>query len=131
MFYTVIGNELVRGLSGGEKKRANIGCELLTSPSVILLDVSKYISSLFHALSFQRLLYLIIQEPTSGLDSSSALNLMETLRRLATDENKTIVTSIHQPSSKLFYMFDDLLLLAKGKVHVYMYFWHCLSMMAH
>lgn len=57
-----------------------------------------------------------MQEPTSGLDSSSALNLMETLRHLAIDSNKTIVTSIHQPSSQLFHMFDDVLLLAKGKV---------------
>ena len=60
-----------------------------------------------------------IQEPTSGLDSSSALNLMETLRRLAVDENKTIVTSIHQPSSQLFHLSDDLLLMAKGKVTTY------------
>ena len=44
---------------------------------------------------------------------------METLRELAIDGNKTIVTSIHQPSSQLFHMFDDLLLLAKGKVWFY------------
>ena len=41
---------------------------------------------------------------------------METLRHLAIDENKTIVMSIHQPSSQLFHLCDDLLLLAKGKV---------------
>ena len=61
---------------------------------------------------------VMMQEPTSGLDSSSALNLMETLRHLAIDENKTIVMSIHQPSSQLFHMCDDLMLLAKGKVSV-------------
>ena len=62
---------------------------------------------------------ILFQEPTSGLDSSSALNLIETLRRLAIDENKIIVTSIHQPSSQLFHLSDDLLLMAKGKVTTY------------
>lgn len=90
---TYVGNASFRGLSGGELKRASIGCEMLTDPSMLLLD-----------------------EPTSGLDSTSAFILMETLCKLAKEKNKVVIASIHQPSSQLYHMCDDLMLLAKGKV---------------
>src|SRR5690606_6686662 len=77
-------------VSGGERKRVNIGTELLTDPSVILLD-----------------------EPTSGLDSTTAAALVATLRELAA-AGKTVLTSIHQPSSNVFYSFDRLFVLADG-----------------
>ncbi|KAL7552392.1 hypothetical protein ACHAWF_015629 [Thalassiosira exigua] len=80
-------------ISGGERKRVNIGTELLTDPSIILLD-----------------------EPTSGLDSTSAVALMRILHTLAREEGKTIITSIHQPSSAVFFGFDKLMLLADGNV---------------
>lgn len=57
-----------------------------------------------------------IQEPTSGLDSSNACNLLTTLKNIAVTRNKTIVASIHQPSSHVFFMFDKLLLLCNGQV---------------
>lgn len=79
-------------ISGGEKKRCNIGTELLTNPSVLLLD-----------------------EPTSGLDSTAANSLVNTMREMA-DDRMTIISSIHQPSSKVFYAFDKLILLADGCV---------------
>jgi ABC-type multidrug transport system ATPase subunit len=79
-------------ISGGEKKRCNIGTELLTNPSILLLD-----------------------EPTSGLDSTAAHALINTMRFMA-DEKMTLISSIHQPSSKVFYKFDKLILLADGHI---------------
>jgi ABC-type multidrug transport system ATPase subunit len=80
-------------ISGGEKKRVNIGSEPLTDPAIVFLN-----------------------EPTSGLDSTSAVALMRILHDLARDEGKTIIMSIHQPSSVVFFAFDALMLLADGKV---------------
>lgn len=89
---TPVGDAKTRGLSGGEKKRLSIGCELVGSPALMFVD-----------------------EPTSGLDSFQALKVVETLKSLA-KEGRTVVCSIHQPRSSVFSMFDDLVLLAGGKV---------------
>ena len=83
----------IERISGGEKKRVNIGSELLTDPSIVMLD-----------------------EPTSGLDSTSAVALLHVLHSLAWKGGKTIITSIHQPSSAVFFAFDKLMLLADGNV---------------
>ena len=84
---TYIGNTLIRGISGGEKRRTSIGVELLTNPSIIFLD-----------------------EPTTGLDSTTALNLMMFLNEV-TKNGRTIVSTIHQPSSEIFNQFDELILM--------------------
>ena len=92
----IIGGGLIRGISGGEKKRASIGTELIFNPSVLFLD-----------------------EPTTGLDSFTALKLAELLKFLAKKKNRTIVATIHQPNSQIFDRFDKLLLLKGGKT-IYM-----------
>ncbi|XP_066339477.1 ABC transporter G family member 25-like [Miscanthus floridulus] len=87
---TIVGNAFVRGVSGGERKRVSIGHELLVNPSLLVLD-----------------------EPTSGLDSTAAARLVATLSALAR-KGRTVVLSVHQPSSRVYSMFDSVLLLAEG-----------------
>ncbi|XVE59976.1 hypothetical protein DITRI_Ditri05aG0089600 [Diplodiscus trichospermus] len=87
----LIGNWHLRGVSGGEKKRLSIALEILTRPRLLFLD-----------------------EPTSGLDSASAFFVIQTLRNVARD-GRTVISSIHQPSSEVFSLFDDLFLLSGGE----------------
>ena len=58
----------------------------------------------------------MLDEPTSGLDSFKTLGIAKLLHRLAHDKQKTIVVTIHQPSSEAFNYFDRLLLMAEGQI---------------
>jgi ABC-type multidrug transport system ATPase subunit len=66
-----VGNELIKGISGGERKRASIGYELITNPRLLILD-----------------------EPTSGLDSNTAFKLIQMLKR-ESERGMSIILTIH------------------------------------
>jgi ABC-type multidrug transport system ATPase subunit/ABC-type multidrug transport system permease subunit len=86
---SVVGSAMKKLLSGGERKRLNIGLDMLSSADVFLFD-----------------------EPTSGLSSKDSEHVLEILRGMA--HNKIILVTLHQPTSKLFQMFTKALLLDKG-----------------
>ncbi|KAI9559857.1 ABC protein [Daphnia sinensis] len=90
---TIIGHAEagIKGISGGERKRLAFASETLTNPSLIFCD-----------------------EPTSGLDSFMAYNIIQVLKKIALT-GKTVVCSIHQPSSDVFNLFDRILLMAEGR----------------
>jgi ABC-type multidrug transport system ATPase subunit len=89
--HTVVGDTRKRGVSGGQRKRVNIGMELAAFPSIVFLD-----------------------EPTSGLDSTTATELVQLLKKLAQAHHLTIAAVIHAPTPRAFEQFDMLLLLQKG-----------------
>ncbi|KAK6138315.1 hypothetical protein DH2020_027899 [Rehmannia glutinosa] len=86
-----IGNWQSRGISGGEKKRLSIALEILVRPRILFLD-----------------------EPTTGLDSAASFFVIQAIKNLARD-GRTVISSIHQPSSEVFALFDDLFLLSGGE----------------
>uniref|UniRef100_A0A8C7Z4S8 ATP-binding cassette, sub-family G (WHITE), member 2a n=1 Tax=Oryzias sinensis TaxID=183150 RepID=A0A8C7Z4S8_9TELE len=86
-----VGTQLIRGISGGERKRTNIGMELIIDPPVLFLD-----------------------EPTTGLDASTANSVLLLLKRMG-NNGRNIILSIHQPRYSIYRLFDSLTLLVNGK----------------
>jgi ABC-type multidrug transport system ATPase subunit len=87
---TYVGGKIIKGISGGEKKRVCIAVEMVGKPSVLVLD-----------------------EPTSGLDSFTANVVIKILRKLS-EEGKTIIFTIHQPSYQIFHSLQRLIILNNG-----------------
>jgi ABC-type multidrug transport system ATPase subunit len=86
-----VGDPVKPVISGGQRKRVNIGIELAAAPMAIFLD-----------------------EPTSGLDATSASSIMRLLKAVS-KLGVTVIAIVHQPREKIFYEFDQLLLLASGR----------------
>jgi len=90
-----VGSPLDKTISGGQRKRLNIALELIREPSILFVD-----------------------EPTSGLSSADSDNVMTLLKSQAA-KGKLVITVIHQPSSRIFKMFDDLWILDRGGRPIY------------
>jgi len=90
-----VGNPLNKFISGGQRKRLNIGLELMREPAILLVD-----------------------EPTSGLSSTDSEMVMNLLKQ-QTLKGKLVVANIHQPSSDIFKMFDKLWILDRGGYPIY------------
>lgn len=90
-----VGSPLDKTISGGQRKRVNIGLELLREPTVLFVD-----------------------EPTSGLSSRDSENIMDLLKELSL-RGKMVFVVIHQPSSDIFKMFDTLIILDVGGFQIY------------
>ncbi|XP_050208475.1 ABC transporter G family member 5 [Mercurialis annua] len=90
---TRVGDDRVRGISGGERRRVSIGVDVIHDPKVLILD-----------------------EPTSGLDSTCALQIIDMLKVMAETRGRTIILSIHQPGFRIVKMFNSILLMANGSV---------------
>lgn len=91
---TIVGMpSVIRGLSGGQLKRLSIGVELLGNPSVLILD-----------------------EPTSSLDARAAAEVMKYLSSIAVRERRTVIATIHQPSTEIWNNFDRVCFLTGGRI---------------
>ncbi|EGC32249.1 ABC transporter G family protein [Dictyostelium purpureum] len=88
---TVVGNEFLRGVSGGQKKRVTIGVELVKDAGLVLMD-----------------------EPTTGLDSTTSLDLMKHFRELSNRNNVATMVALLQPGVELTKLFDFLMVLNQG-----------------
>lgn len=87
-----VGGSLLKGVSGGEKKRTALAVELLSDPQVVVLD-----------------------EPTSGMDSLTSFVIVSELRAL-TRAGKTVFLTIHQPNAEIYALFDALFLMVEGRI---------------
>jgi ABC-type multidrug transport system ATPase subunit len=105
---SVMGREGEGGLSFEQRKRVSIAVELAASPSVIFLDEVRRLSE-FGFVSLRRSQPIsnvigLSSQPTSGLDARAALLVVKNLRKIS-DQGRTVVATIHQPSSAVFEMF--------------------------
>ncbi|CAK7231848.1 hypothetical protein SBRCBS47491_008068 [Sporothrix bragantina] len=91
--HTIVGTPIKKGLSGGQKKRLGVASRLVTSPNILFLD-----------------------EPTSGLDSALSGEVIRYIKEISKRNNLIVISSIHQPSTTTYQMFDKLALLSLGRM---------------
>ena len=87
------GSEIVRGLSSGNKRRLSVALALVKEPKILFLD-----------------------EPSSGVDSASAVRMMTFLKDIAAEKQIAVICTIHQPPASVFAGFDNTMILSMGRI---------------
>jgi ATP-binding cassette subfamily G (WHITE) protein 2 len=127
---TIVGDSRVKGISGGERKRLCVAMELLTRPKLLFLDEPTSGGLLLTFILYNNLRSMhnnynnnynknkLLMHTTyhTGLDSATALSVISTLKDLTLRGECTVITTIHQPQTKIFQLFDSLILMKKGNI---------------
>jgi hypothetical protein len=114
-----VGGALIKGISGGERKRTSVGVELVVKPALVFLDEptsgtsTKNKHLLFRPLCSLHIMSVLFV--TKGLDSFSAVQLCQVLKKVA-NAGASVLFTIHQPASEIFNTFDHVILMNKGRV---------------
>lgn len=90
---TYVGGAIIRGISGGEKKRVSIGVEIIGDPALVFMD-----------------------EPTTGLDSNTAFEIMKLMSNYSIEKEMTVISVLHQPSKEIMDLFDKVIILCDGMI---------------
>ncbi|EGB05777.1 putative ABC transporter [Aureococcus anophagefferens] len=114
---SVIGDAEKRGISGGQRKRVNVAMEIVSDPSLLFLDEPTTVPNSTAGLGgpdqTSEFSSSVTSKPTSGLDSTTSFELVQSLRVLS-GRKVNVVVVLHQPSFFIFRMFHDVLLLCRG-----------------
>lgn len=114
---SMIGSGTKRGISGGEKRRLSIGLELLAAPAILIAD-----EPTSGELGSPRFSSFPCLHSSAGLDSVSAARVVQVLKTLANSDSgqrTTVITTIHQPSSQIYHLFDTVMVLGVGGRQIY------------
>ncbi len=115
-----VGNESVRGVSGGERRRCTIGVDIIHQVRCFFIPRLSFLPLLMTVCTmvvvFEQPSIIYLDEPTSGLDSLTALSVVKVLKEICIRGPTTVCMAIHQPSIQVYNLMDEAIFLHKGQI---------------